>query len=68
MGTIEITVNGMTCDGCERSVANALGRLDGVSGVTADHSSGRVVITGEDPPSPDQIRSAVEDAGYEVRS
>jgi len=68
METMEIHVDGMTCDGCERSVANAIGRLEGVERVTADHVSGKVVIDGARPPSSEQLKTAVEDAGYEVRA
>lgn len=66
METMELTVTGMTCDGCERSVGNAIGRLSGVSKVEADHRTGRVLVEAEGPIDGEAVRDAVEDAGYDV--
>jgi copper chaperone len=64
-----MTVNGMTCDGCERRITSALGAVDGVDGVSADHEAGVVTLQG-DPAirSSDAVRSVIEDLGYEVVS
>jgi copper chaperone len=65
MDSMKINVAGMHCDGCERSISNAISRLDGVSEVEADFVSGSVVVTGEQL-ARDAISTAIEDAGYEV--
>jgi len=65
MNIMKINVAGMHCDGCERSISNALDRLEGVSEVKADFESGSVVVTGEGL-EPGAIAAAIEDAGYEV--
>jgi copper chaperone CopZ len=64
METIEVRVGGMTCDGCERGVARALERLPGVRAVRADHSTGRVSLDADRVLPEDEVRAAVEDAGY----
>jgi len=57
------TVTGMTCGHCVSSVSSEVGKVSGVSGVDVDLGSGRVTVTGEDF-SDDQIREAVDEAGY----
>lgn len=64
--TIELTVGGMTCDGCERSIANALKRIPGVLEVRADHRSGRVFVGVDRAIDRAQLEGAVDDAGYVV--
>ena len=59
-------VDGMTCGHCVQSVTEELTALDDVTGVEVDLDSGRVVVSGD--ASADQVRSAVEEAGYTVRS
>lgn len=60
------TVTGMTCDHCVRSVTDEVGKLDGVTGVTADLASGQVRVTSDAPLVDDAVRAAVAEAGYEV--
>ncbi|WP_336327999.1 heavy-metal-associated domain-containing protein [Halovenus sp. HT40] len=60
---MELTVTGMSCDGCEQNVEDAVSELDGVTGVEADHESDNVVIEGS--VSDADARAAIEDAGYE---
>ncbi|WP_219420143.1 heavy-metal-associated domain-containing protein [Pseudonocardia nigra] len=38
-------VDGMDCEACERRLQTVLGRLEGVTGVAADHSGGQVEVT-----------------------
>ncbi len=66
MANIEVKVVGMTCGGCERSVVGALSRLGGVTEVTADHRTGVVHVESQADLDQDAVRSAVEDAGYEI--
>jgi Copper chaperone len=61
-----LTVSGMSCGGCEQNVEDALAALDGVSGVEADHEGDAVALVTEGDVTDDDIRAAVEDAGYEV--
>ena len=66
--TTTITVDGMTCGHCVSAVQSEVGKLAGVTDVAVDLASGRVTIVGEQPPNPEAVRAAVEEAGYEVRS
>ena len=59
------TVQGMTCGHCKASVTEEIGELSGVTGVDVDLQSGKVVVSGEGF-TDDQIRKAVEEAGYQV--
>ncbi len=62
------TVTGMTCGHCVASVTEEVGELPGVSGVTVDLDSGRLTVTAEPSVGGDQVRAAVEEAGYSVVS
>jgi copper chaperone CopZ len=62
--TIEVT--GMTCDGCEQNVENALRNLGGVHRVEADHEAGTVEIAAEDDVDDGDLGAAIHDAGYDV--
>ena len=62
-----LNVNGMSCSHCEHAVKTAVGALDGVQNVAVD-LKGKKVTTQYDPAktTPDQIRNAIEDQGYDV--
>lgn len=64
---VTLWVRGMSCTGCEQRLGKALGRLDGVREVSADHTSGRVVLR-IDPALVDRpaLAERIEMAGYEV--
>ena len=66
--TTTITVDGMTCGHCVNAVQTEVGKLDGVTDVAVDLSSGQVTIVAETMPDPAALQEAVEEAGYEVRS
>lgn len=57
-----ITVEGMTCEGCEQHVVEALRGVEGVADATADREAERATVEG-DADVVDLVR-AVEDAGY----
>ena len=62
-----LNISGMTCGGCVRSVSSVLNALDGV--VKADVSLDKkcaVVDYDAAKLNVDQLRRAVEEAGYEV--
>ena len=62
-----LKIGGMACGGCVASVQRVLSAIDGVqraevslaeNAATVDYEPARV--------TPDQLRAAVEDAGYDV--
>ena len=59
---MKIKIEGMTCDGCARSVAKALQRVDPGAGLKVDLRSGEVDVTGLI--TAEQARVAVEKAGF----
>ena len=67
MEKITLTVKGMTCMGCVRSVKNVLEPIPGVAGVDVTLENGQVTIDYDPAKSGvDQFTHAINDAGYEV--
>jgi copper chaperone CopZ len=58
-------VTGMTCGHCADAVTSEVVAIAGVTGVTVDVESGTVVVDG-DGFTDDQVRAAVDEAGYAV--
>jgi copper chaperone len=61
-----ISVTGMSCNGCERNVENALQTIEGVTRIDADHEGDVVELVVEDDIAEEDIEAAIEDAGYDV--
>ena len=61
------TVTGMSCGHCELSVREEIEELDGVESARADHTTGTLVVHGNEVDD-DAVRAAVSEAGYEVAS
>ncbi|MCL6548783.1 MAG: copper ion binding protein [Alicyclobacillus sp.] len=67
MTTATITVKGMTCSGCVRSVTKALKGVEGVQEATVDLQGQKATVTfDESKTSVAKLKEAVEDAGYET--
>lgn len=60
------TVSGMTCGHCVQAVTGELTKLSGVQDVAVDLPTGAVTVTSDGPLSPDDVRAAVDEAGYEL--
>jgi copper chaperone len=60
----ELKVDGMTCGGCAASVKRALQALDASAQVDVDLPGKSVKV--ETAAQLDAVKSAIEDAGYEV--
>ena len=61
--TASYGVDGMTCNGCVRSVTNALTRALPDVKVDVSLADNRVTVSGSH--TPEQIAAAVEDAGFD---
>ena len=61
-----ITVTGMSCDGCEQNVENALRTIGGVTRVEADHEGDTVEVVVDEGTADDDLTAAIRDAGYDV--
>ena len=64
--TENYVVTGMTCGHCVMSVTEELTAVQGVTDVQVDLASGQVRVTSEQPVSTEQVREAVEEAGYSL--
>ena len=56
----------MTCNHCKENVGNAIKSVNGIDDVQIDLSSGKVRISG-DYIDLDQIKSGIENIGYEFK-
>lgn len=62
--TQTITVRGMSCEGCESAVEDALTAVSGVNSVEVDLEADSVTVEGT--ADTDELVTAIENAGYEV--
>lgn len=66
MTTTTYQVTGMTCDHCVRAVTTELIMLPGVRSVDIDLGEGAVTVTSDDPLDLEEVREAIDEAGYAV--
>jgi copper chaperone len=59
------TVTGMTCEHCVTAIGSEVSGVVGVEAVEVDLARGQVTVTG-DGYTDDEIRDAVDEAGYEL--
>lgn len=68
MEKLDLSVEGMTCRGCENRIERTLRDLEGVRHVKADHRAAAVrVMLDEARVDAAAVRARIERAGYEVR-
>ncbi len=60
------TVTGMTCGHCVSSVTEEISEIDGVTDVAVDLPSGAVTVTSRNGLDDADVRTAVEEAGYQL--
>jgi copper chaperone CopZ len=68
MSTTTVTVAGMSCGHCATSVREEITDIPGVRAVDVDLVSGNVTIDSDGLVETAAIKSAVEDAGYQLAS
>ena len=59
-------VSGMTCGHCAQAVTAELDRLPGVREVRIDLASGAVTVASDAALRTEDVRGAVDEAGYEL--
>ncbi|ASR39097.1 cation-transporting ATPase [Prauserella marina] len=62
------TVTGMTCGHCAASVTEEVEAIDGVTGVAVDLPTGAVTVSSEKELGLDDVKAAVEEAGYTLNT
>jgi copper chaperone len=60
------TVQGMTCGHCVASVTEEVQEIPGVENVEVVLETGAVTITSDQPLDDTAVRTAVEEAGYQL--
>lgn len=62
-----INIEGMTCDGCVKSVDSALTQLDGVQSVEVDLEGNKASVTYDSSAvAVDAIVEAIEESGFDA--
>jgi copper chaperone CopZ len=69
MTTQTYAVTGMTCEHCVKAVGEEISAIDGVTAVDIDlvvDGSSQVRVTSAETLDIEQVRAAVDEAGYEL--
>ena len=61
-----LKVSGMTCGHCVRAVTEELQKIAGVQDVSVDLESGKVLVTSDALLDHDELKAAIDEAGYEL--
>ncbi|MDO4842368.1 MAG: heavy metal-associated domain-containing protein [Phoenicibacter congonensis] len=61
-----INVNGMACEGCVKSVTEALEKVAGVESVNVSLEDKKAVVQAADSVTVEALEAAVKGAGFEV--
>jgi len=65
--TVDLSIEGMTCTGCENTICTSLEKIPGVKSVTASHTDGKAVIEFEQGKvDTTALKAAVDAAGYKA--
>lgn len=64
--TTSYAVSGMSCQHCVDSVTAEVGKLAGVEQVDVDLAAGTVAVTSTGPLALDELRAAVDEAGFDL--
>lgn len=66
--TIALHIDGMTCQGCVKSVQNAVSQIAGVQSCEVDFSNHQATIVYDDNLAQlTDLHNAVEDAGFDIK-
>jgi copper chaperone len=66
VATASYSIVGMTCDHCVNAVRSEIARIEGVTKVDVDLSSGQVSVESAAPLDAATVTAAVHEAGYTV--
>lgn len=65
MTELTYVVPGVSCEHCRRAISSEVGRVAGVASVEVDLGRKLVVVRGE-AFADDEVRAAIDEAGYDV--
>ncbi len=64
---LEVSINGMFCTGCEQTIQNNVGKLDGIKSVKAEYTLNKAIIDFDSEiVDTAKIRTAITRSGYKV--
>ncbi len=66
-GILDVWIDGMTCKNCENLIKQSLKRVPGVKHASVHHQKGSAKIHYTQMPDWDDLRDAVQRAGYRIR-
>lgn len=66
--SLRLNIKGMTCASCELLIERKLKKIPGVQKVHSNHRTGFTVVKVDpsNPPSPQQVEAAINEAGYSL--
>lgn len=65
--TVDLSIEGMTCTGCENTICSSLEKIPGVKTVTASHTDGKATVEFEQGKvDTAALKAAVDAAGYKA--
>ncbi len=64
MKSVTLSIPDMSCDGCVKTVREALTRVEGVGRAEVSLQDKRAIVEAEDHVAPADLASAVQAAGY----
>lgn len=65
---VEVSIGGMMCTGCEETIQNSVGKLDGIKSVKASYQTGNAVIEYfKGIVDTSMIKEAISSTGYTVK-
>jgi copper chaperone CopZ len=64
--TVTYPDSGMSCGHCESAVTKEVSALPGVTDTRADAQTGLLTVASEQPLDDEAVRTAVDEAGYEL--
>ena len=64
MSVESFNVVGMTCSHCVAAVSSEVSKIDGVTKVEVDLTSGAVSVESDRPVDPNAFAAAIDEAGY----
>lgn len=67
--TVDLTVEGMTCESCVQGIEHALGKMEGVASCKVDLEAGKATVEyREGEVEPEQLAATVDKLGYEAEA
>jgi copper chaperone CopZ len=68
VSVIEVSISGMSCTGCEQTIQNNVGKLEGIKSVKASYTTGMAMIEYfEGMVDTTGIKKAINGSGYTVK-